>query len=153
MFFILHFGLLHLSPVTEKAGFVILVYASTWPWVPSVQKARADGLWLSPLLMNPTGWQSCAFVQSAHPFHCRPLGCLMLHTLLPRPTCCRYTELVLNTLLYSRGRLQIRSLNPTPDLLNQSICGRAQESVLLNKYFWILCYGYMAWTSLWETRL
>ena len=31
----------------------------------------------SPLLVNPTAWQLCASTQITHPFHCRPLGCLM----------------------------------------------------------------------------
>lgn len=34
-------------------------------------------------------------------------------------------------LVSSRGRLQIRSLNPTPDLLNRNTWKRAQDSVLL----------------------
>lgn len=106
-----------------------------WPWVPSIQKARADEL--SPLLVNPTAWQSRALVQTAHTFHCMPLGCLMLPILLPRPTCCGCTELVWNVLVvYSRSRLPIRSLNPTLKLLKPSIWERAQEAVFLG-FGWV----------------
>lgn len=51
------------------------------------RKQRQTGY--SPLLVNPTAWQSCVSAQIIHPFHYMPLDCLMLHTPLPRHMCCR----------------------------------------------------------------